>query len=187
MNDMPMANYTKGHTMYFLEPMSKLFQLNTKSGKVIKYLGSIAKVVINKLTISPNSKHLYTVDEPARFRHWDLTIVRLAKGWEYEANTQGGCFSLVVTPDNEYVFLWNNCEVTQICLDTKELVYQYNDYHKIHSCAIVSMCVTSDNKYLVTCSGDYQIKKVSIVDRKIVQENARWLLKGSQFMWPEED
>jgi hypothetical protein len=77
--------------------------------------------------------------------------------------------------------------MTQICVDTKELVYDYNDYHKIHSCAIVSMCNTSECKYLVTCRSDYQIKKVSIADGKIVQGNAPWLFEGSQFVWPEED
>lgn len=57
------------------------------------------------MTIIPNGKHLFTVDEPERFRHWDLANGRLAKSWEYEANIQGCCFSLVVTPDNKYVFL----------------------------------------------------------------------------------
>jgi hypothetical protein len=64
------------------------------------------------MTISPNGKNLFTVDEPGRFRHWDLANGRLAKGWEYEANIQGCCFSLVITPDNKNVFLGNYCEIT---------------------------------------------------------------------------
>jgi hypothetical protein len=49
------------------------------------------------------------------------------------------------------------------------------------------MCVTSDSKYLVTCGGDFQIKKVSIADGKIVQQMAPWLFKGCQFVWPVKD
>jgi hypothetical protein len=39
MDDMPIANYPQGHMLYFLESISKLVHINTRSGKVVNFWG----------------------------------------------------------------------------------------------------------------------------------------------------